>query len=381
MTLPVQTQAVADERGLLTPTWRRWLAELERRVSSSQNGSLASDIAAIATALGSPDGTVANIPEQANADALIVGLDGILTEGRLSNGRVAVRLADLEDTGVGAGLYKITRDDKGRVEGTEAATAADLPYDNTTSGLTATDAQAAIDELAAGSGGGGGATDPSASVYLLRDFYQSIAGSTATGTSFVDAAIVAYTANGGQVTRTSSAGRPAQASLNIATTASSRVRMALTDGLQIVPGGGVIRIGTSINLPVLSNATDRYQITFGLLDRIDGAPANRVYATYADNANSGAWQLQAFNAGVAATAVNGTATPTAGADQRVEIEINAAGTQAELFVNGVSQGVIAISFSAACALMLNIDRLAGNSNVRSVLCNYAFFEQTFSTIR
>lgn len=258
-----------------------------------------------------------------------------------------------------------------------------IPYDNTTSSLTATDAQAAIDELAAGggAGGGGSATDPSASVYVLRDFYQSIAGSTATGTSFVDAQIAAYIANGGQLTRAASPGRPAQVSLDINTTASSRVRMALTDGLQIVPGGGVIRIGTSINLPALSNATDRYQITFGLLDRIDGAPANRVYATYTDNVNSGAWQLQAFNAGVAASAVNGTATPTAGVDQRVEIEINAAGTQAELFVNGVSQGTIAISFSTACALMLNIDRTSGNSNKRSVLCNYAYFQQTFTTTR
>lgn len=33
--------------------------------------------------------------------------------------------------------------------------AADIDYDNTTSGLTATDVQAALDELAAGAGGGG----------------------------------------------------------------------------------------------------------------------------------------------------------------------------------------------------------------------------------
>ena len=154
MTLPVQTQAVADERGLLTPTWRRWLADLERRVTASSNDGLASDIAAIATALGSPDGTVENIPEQASTDALIVGLDGILTEGRLSSGRVTVRLVDLEDTGEGAGLYKITRDAKGRVEGTQAATAADLAYDNATSGLSATNVQAAIDEALDGAGGG-----------------------------------------------------------------------------------------------------------------------------------------------------------------------------------------------------------------------------------
>lgn len=66
-----------------------------------------------------------------------------------ATGIVNVALADLADTGVGAALVKITRDAKGRVEGTETATAADLAYDNATSGLTATDVQAAIDEVVA----------------------------------------------------------------------------------------------------------------------------------------------------------------------------------------------------------------------------------------
>lgn len=81
----------------------------------------------IALALGSPDGSVDQIPDLNFSSAL----------------------QELADSGQGVALFKITRDDYGRVEGTEQATAADLPYDNGTSGLAADDVQAAIDELAA----------------------------------------------------------------------------------------------------------------------------------------------------------------------------------------------------------------------------------------
>ena len=52
---------------------------------------------------------------------------GELTKTVEADGVSTFGLADLADTGVGAALVKITRDAKGRVEGTEAATTDDLP--------------------------------------------------------------------------------------------------------------------------------------------------------------------------------------------------------------------------------------------------------------
>jgi hypothetical protein len=80
--------------------WYRWFTELEAARLSGAIGTEA--ITAIAYILGSPDGTVANIPP------------------------LSTDLPLLNDTGVGLALLKITRDIYGRVEGTESATTDDL---------------------------------------------------------------------------------------------------------------------------------------------------------------------------------------------------------------------------------------------------------------
>jgi hypothetical protein len=66
VTIPKATQAAVDDGGHFTAPWRNWLSAIERAVSqTSGNGTDATAaIAAIATALGSPDGSVENIPDQ-----------------------------------------------------------------------------------------------------------------------------------------------------------------------------------------------------------------------------------------------------------------------------------------------------------------------------
>ncbi|WP_372362912.1 hypothetical protein ACCQ10_09455 [Xanthomonas sp. NCPPB 1325] len=59
------------------------------------------------------------------ADALAVTTD--LTKAVASTGVSTFGLADLPDSGTGAALRKITRDAKGRLSGTQAATTSDLP--------------------------------------------------------------------------------------------------------------------------------------------------------------------------------------------------------------------------------------------------------------
>lgn len=122
------------------------ITELQEQVSGLSMPVVLQELAnltpGLVTRLSGNTWEVRNI-ESADATRIVV------TDGDGQAGNPTVDLAELTDTGVGAALVKITRDDYGRVEGTEAATAADLPYDNATSGLTATDVQAAIDEVKA----------------------------------------------------------------------------------------------------------------------------------------------------------------------------------------------------------------------------------------
>jgi hypothetical protein len=73
-----------------------------------------------------------------------------LTNPDAVDGNPVFGLADLPDSGVGTSpIQLLTRDSKGRVEGTEDATAADLPYvDTTLPPLGETDVQGAIEALA-----------------------------------------------------------------------------------------------------------------------------------------------------------------------------------------------------------------------------------------
>jgi hypothetical protein len=126
------------------------IAALVSRIEALEN---ADDIAVVLKELENiAPGLIARLPgntwkarEIESADATRI----VVTDGGGQAGNPTIDLAELADSGTGAALVKLTRDDYGRVEGTEAATAADLPYDNGTSGLTATDTQAAIDEVKA----------------------------------------------------------------------------------------------------------------------------------------------------------------------------------------------------------------------------------------
>lgn len=105
MALPKVTEPIAGQWPV-SVAWRGWLETLDRRVAS------------ISTT--TPETPAQYVPE------LRAG-DGLTLWNNLAPGNVAImQLALLADSGVGAGLVKITRDQYGRVEGTQAATTDDL---------------------------------------------------------------------------------------------------------------------------------------------------------------------------------------------------------------------------------------------------------------
>src|SRR3546814_9433826 len=104
----------------IDPVWLRFLQSLDGKAD-------ASDISAIATALGSPDGTVENIPDLSDSTVRILQGAGIaVTRGE--SGEYYIALRPLGDSGTGT-FKLITRDTTGRISGSEDGTAADVPYD------------------------------------------------------------------------------------------------------------------------------------------------------------------------------------------------------------------------------------------------------------
>lgn len=101
---------------LTSAPWYLWFQRIDALVSAgvTSESSAGAAIAAICTALGSPDGTPETIPASS-----VIGMDPIRVYGDPSQWRVA--LAELPDSGVGA-LLGITRDAHGRVSGTTDAT-------------------------------------------------------------------------------------------------------------------------------------------------------------------------------------------------------------------------------------------------------------------
>jgi hypothetical protein len=148
VSLPNVNQAAVDGDGSFAPSWRRWFASIERQLSQSgmDGTSVTAAIEAIATVLGSPDGTVDNIPAQHwLSDFAIRSPDGTISVvGTPESGSVGLSLAQLDDSGVGASLVKLTRDAYGRVSGTHSATTDDLTEGSTNKYFTDERAQDAV---------------------------------------------------------------------------------------------------------------------------------------------------------------------------------------------------------------------------------------------
>ena len=122
--IPKDAELPVDGRtGRFSQPWRRWLETVNTAINAGGSGAvaLAADVAAIATALGSPDGTVANIPDQESLDVVIYGRNGVTVTGKAGMTPVYVELQPVEDDGTGA-LLAVTLDQYGRVIGSKAAT-------------------------------------------------------------------------------------------------------------------------------------------------------------------------------------------------------------------------------------------------------------------
>lgn len=155
--LPRAQTPLADRGGYPTREWYAFWAGLQ--AGTSDPGVQAQIAAILARIEAIEDETYPTLAQG----------PGIQVIGILANGYAQVRLALLEDSGVGDALVKITRDVYGRIAGTEAATTSDLAEG---SNLYYTDARADA-RVDAGIATHVGESDPHTQ-YMLRSDLASL---------------------------------------------------------------------------------------------------------------------------------------------------------------------------------------------------------------
>lgn len=91
-TLPKVGQRILDERGYASHPWYAWFGRIQKALDAGaiSDDEAAAAISAIATILGSPDGTVENIPPLAflRTTTYVRGADGVQADGSLAAGGV-----------------------------------------------------------------------------------------------------------------------------------------------------------------------------------------------------------------------------------------------------------------------------------------------------
>lgn len=225
---------------------------------------------------------------------------------------------------------------------------------------------AGVPAWGAGSGGSGGYLDPSTN--LLDPIYDFLGKPPNSTTDEVGASYpwsLHFAAGTNSITSIDG-GATSPGVWRLAAGSGSGDRLALTLGEvpNLAVGAGAIVLPFRFRLPTLSNATTTFGVNIGLADDFAAATA-RIYLNYVYNANAGALRLVTTHAG-ATTLVNGTGAPlVANTWVSGRIEINAAGTQVDLY-EGATLVASATTNIPTAAMLL------GASNIKSAgagICN------------
>ena len=175
------------------------------------------------------------------------------------------------------------------------------------------------------------------------------------------------------------AGRPGIVTITGGNAASRYGDLGLGTAGMII-GGGIITLETSIRLQALSTVTNRYVFRFGLGNVLGDQPTQGVYFEYEEATSGDFWRICAVNGG-APTETATVSAIVAATWYRLTIVINAAGSSAEFFVNGLSIGTVATTLPAgACAPRMHLRQVTAPAT-RSFDADYFVLKQRFSSAR
>lgn len=171
--------------------------------------------------------------------------------------------------------------------------------------------------------------------------------------------------------------------LTTGTTATGRASINTTTTLsQIFFSGGQVAFQTSIFIPTLSNATQRYSLRIGFGDNVAaGNFVDGVYIEY-DDSLSANWQY-ATSSNSTRTKNNSTVTVATGWNE-LKIIVNSTGTNADFYINNTLLGSITTNIVTtlvrATGVVIKIEKSVGTT-ASLIYCDYLAFNKKFSTLR
>ncbi len=156
-------------------------------------------------------------------------------------------------------------------------------------------------------------------------------------------------------TGTSSSGKAAVGSFNLI----NRLKL----------GGKQVAYEARVRIETLSTSAQTFTASYGLTNTDLAAAANGVYFTYTHGTNSGNWTCNT-RASSTSTNLNSGVAVTANQWYKLKAVINAAGTQADFYVNGTLVGSSTTNIpTAALKFVFKIEKSAG-STARTTSVDY-----------
>jgi hypothetical protein len=184
-------------------------------------------------------------------------------------------------------------------------------------------------------------------VVIREDFVTGIAAAS-TSTSGTGAAF-SINASGNNDT----GGNPGWAVASTGTTTTGRAAINPFTATPLLLGYGALHCENLVKIPNLSDGTETFTLFVGLGDSASGATIDAVNFRYTDGTNGGKWQCVTRSNSVE-TAVDSGVTVAANTNYRLQIEINAAGTQADFSINGALVATIATNIPVGAGRQTNV---------------------------
>jgi len=150
-------------------------------------------------------------------------------------------------------------------------------------------------------------------------------------------------------------------------------------------GGGALTCRWIFKINTLSTGTNTYTLNLGLADAFGAAAAdqsNGLYFVYSNGINSGNWQIKSALAAARTTTNTGVAVTTGW--HKADVVVNAAGTSAEFFMDGVSLGTIAATMpsnTTNISPFVSALRSAGTIPANALAIDLFYLTQTLTTSR
>ena len=164
----------------------------------------------------------------------------------------------------------------------------------------------------------------------------------------------------------------------LGTTATGRCAWASTNLSALPMGIGAPRYRSRRGLHVLSNATTRFSIYEGFIDRVSGEPTFGIYFRYTDTVNGGRYQAVCDNG--SETAVDTGVAAVAAAVDTMEIRVNEGATAVEFLINDVLVATITTNIPASSLIGFAISavRTVGTAATNAYAMDYMLVQASYA---